>query len=161
MLALFTLVHVLISLVGIAAGFVVIYGMLENKRLEGWTKVFLAATVATSVTGFGFPFEKLLPSHLLGVLSLIILGVTIYARYPRAMAGGWRNAHVITVVVAQYFNFLVLVRQVFLKVPALHALAPQEQEPPFVIAQLVTLIAFIVLGVLATRKFRGGALATG
>ena len=154
MLFAYTLFHVALSLVGIASGFVVIYGMLKNQRLDRWTAIFLVTTVATSVTGFGFPFEKLLPSHILGVVSLALLAVTIAARYRFQMAGPWRLAYVITAVMAQYLDVFVLVVQAFLKVPALHDLAPNQNEPPLAIAQGVVLVAFILLGALVAKRFR-------
>jgi hypothetical protein len=147
-------VHVAISLVGIASGFVVIWGLLVARRLDGWTAVFLATTVATSVTGFFLPAEQLLPSHVVGIISLAVLAVAIVARYQRRMAGGWRRTYVIMAVAAQYLNFFVLVVQSFQKVPALHELAPTQSEPPFAIAQLIALVAFVVLGVLAAKRFR-------
>jgi hypothetical protein len=150
----FTILHVAISLVAIATGFVVLYGLLTAKRLDGWTKIFLSTTIATSVTGFGFPVDHFMASHALAILSLLALGVAVYARYPRAMIGGWRATYVIAAMVAFYFNVFVLVVQSFLKIPALHALAPEGTEPPFAIAQLVVLVAFIVLSVLAVKRFR-------
>lgn len=150
-------VHVAISLVGIVSGFVVIWGMLVARRLDGWTAVFLATTVATSVTGFFLPAERLLPSHVVGIISLVMLAVAIVARYERRMAGGWRRTYVITAVVAQYLNFLVVIVQSFQKVPALHELAPTQTEPPFAIAQLVALVAFVAVGVLAAKRFRAGS----
>jgi hypothetical protein len=150
----YTLFHVALSLVGIASGFVVIYGMLKNQRLDRWTALFLVTTVATSVTGFGFPFEKLLPSHIFGVISLALLAVTIAARYRFQMVGPWRLAYVVTALLAQYLDVFVLVVQAFLKIPALHALAPNQNEPPFAIAQGIVLVAFIVLGILAAKRFR-------
>ena len=150
----FTLVHVLISLVGIATGFVVMFGLLAGKRLDGWTAIFLAFTVATSVTGFGFPFKELLPSHKVGILSLIVLLIAILARYAFHLAGTWRRVYVICAAIALYFNVFVLVVQAFEKVPALHALAPTQKESPFLVAQLSVLILFIVLTVFAAKRFR-------
>jgi hypothetical protein len=150
----FTLFHVALSLVGIGAGFVVLFGLLARKRLDGWTALFLITTVATSVTGFGFPVPHLLPSHYVGILSLVVLALAIVARYPMHLAGAWRRVYVIGAVVAQYFNVFVLVAQSFQKVPALHALAPTQTEPPFAIAQGAVLILFVVLGTLAAKKFR-------
>jgi hypothetical protein len=150
----FTLVHVAISLVGLAAGFVVVGGLLGDRRLDGSTAVFLAATVVTSVTGFGFPFERLLPSHVTGVLSLLVLVPCLLARYRFRLAGGWRRVYVITAVVALYFNTFVAVVQSFLKFPALRALAPTQSEAPFALAQGATLVAFVVLGVQSVRRFR-------
>lgn len=149
-----TFVHVVLSLVGIAAGFVVSIGLLTSKRLDGWTAVFLVTTVATSATGFLFPFERFLPSHAVGILSLLVLAVAIVARYPRRLAGIWRPIYVIAAVIALYFNVFVLVVQAFLKVPALHAMAPKQTEPPFLIAQLAVLVLFIALGIAATIRFR-------
>jgi hypothetical protein len=153
LLAIYTLIHVAISLVGIATGLVVLRGLLTGQRLDRWTSIFLATTVATSVTGFGFPFVHVLPSHVVGVLSLVVLAPAIYARYPARMAGHWRWIYVVGAVIALYFNVFVLVVQLFLKVPALNAVAPTQTEAPFVAAQLVVLLAFIVLGVLAVRRF--------
>lgn len=149
-----TLFHVVLSLVGIASGFVVVYGFLKSKYFKGWTSLFLATTVATSVTGFLFPFHHFLPSHGVGILSLIVLAIAIVALYRYRLAGGWRKTFAITSVIALYFNFFVLIVQLFMKVPALHDLAPTQSEPPFQIAQLVALVLFVVLGVLAAMKFR-------
>lgn len=153
-LPIFTLVHVLISLVGILSGFVVVFGMLSAKRLDGWTRLFLWTTVLTSVTGFMFPYHGFLPSYVAGIVSLLVLAVAIFARYRRHMAGGWRRTYVITSVIALYLNVFVLVVQLFRKVPALKALAPTQSEPPFKVAQLVVLVLFAVLAILATIKFR-------
>src|ERR1700693_938196 len=152
-LSTFTLVHVLISLVGIASGLVVLYGLLSAKRLDGWTSLFLITTVLTSVTGFGFPFDHLLPSHKVGIISLVLLAIAILARYGLHMAGAWRWIYVVTAVMALYLNVFVLVFQGFLKVPALKALAPTQSEPPFMVAQLIVVALFIVLGIFAVKKF--------
>jgi hypothetical protein len=153
-LTAYTLLHVLISLVGIATGFVVLSGMIKPKELSGWTAVFLTTTVATSVTGFGFPVDRFMPSHAFGILSLILLALAIYALYSRQLVGAWRPTYVITAVFAQYLNVFVLIVQSFQNVPFLHALAPTQNEPPFAVAQLATLVAFLVLGTLAVRRFR-------
>jgi hypothetical protein len=150
----FTLVHVVLSLVGIVAGLVVMFGLGAGRRLDGWTVVFLAATVATSVTGFGFPFDHLLPSHKVGIVSLLVLPVTIAARHWFHLAGAWRRIYVISAAVALYLNIFVLVVQLFLKVPALKAIAPTQKEPPFVFAQIAVLALFGWLAVLATSRFR-------
>lgn len=152
-LSAFTLLHVLISLAGIGSGFIVVYGLLNGKRLDGWTGIFLATTVLTSLTGYLFPFEKLLPSHILGALSLVVLAIAIFARYGRHLAGAWRKTYVITAAIALYFNCFVAVVQAFAKVPALKALAPTQKEPPFAIAQLVLLAIFVWLTILAARRF--------
>jgi hypothetical protein len=154
----YTLFHVVLSLVGIAAGFVIFYGMLRGQRLDRWTALFLSATIATSITGFGFPFNGITPGIILGVLSLIALAIAVWARYYRRMAGGWRTTFVISALVAQYFNVFVLIVQAFQKVPGLHALAPTQAEPPFAVAQGLNLLAFIISGFLCVHRFRGAAL---
>jgi hypothetical protein len=148
-----TLFHVALSLAGIAAGFVVVYGLIKSQRFDRWTLTFLVTTVATSLTGYLFPFEKLLPSHIIGAISLVVLALAIYALYSRRLAGGWRRTYVVSAVTALYLNFFVLVVQLFLKVPALKALAPTQSEPPFFITQTVVLVAFVYLGVLSAKRF--------
>jgi hypothetical protein len=149
-----TLVHVVISLIGILSGIVVLLGFLSAKRLDGWNAIFLLTTVLTSVTGFLFPFHKLLPSHILGAMSLVVLAFALFARYARRMAGPWRRTYAITSSIALYFNVFVLIAQMFQKIPALKALAPTQSEPPFLVAQLVCLVLFTVLTILAAIKFR-------
>ena len=156
----FTQVHVVISLVGIGSGFIVVYGLLAGKRFDGGTAIFLLSTVVTSVTGFLFPVEHLLPSHVIGIISLVVLAVAILARYLRHLEGAWRSVYVVSAVLALYLNTFVLVVQGFLKVPALHALAPTQKEPSFLGAQLGVMAVFIVLGVLAVKKFRNARVAT-
>ena len=148
-----TLVHVVISLIGIFSGFVVVFGLLGANRMDGLTALFLASTVATSVTGFFFPFHHFMPSHAIGIISLVMLAIAIVARYPKQMAGGWRRTYVITAVISLYLNTFVLVAQAFMKVPALKAMAPTGSEPPFLISQLVVMVLFIVLGIFAAKKF--------
>jgi hypothetical protein len=150
----YTLVHVLISLVGIASGAVVMLGLLAGKRFNTTTAVFLATTVLTSVTGYGFPFDHLLPSHIVGAISLVVLALAIYARYSRHLAGGWRTTYVISAVAALYFNCFVLVVQAFRRVPTLTALAPTQSETPFAVVQLVVLVLFLGLGFTAARRFK-------
>ncbi len=152
-LSTFTTVHVIISLVAIASGIIVLFGMLGSKRLNGLTALFLLTTVLTSVTGFGFPFTHLSPAHKLGIISLVVLAIALLARYSFYMAGSWRWIYVVTAVMALYLNVFVLVVQSFEKVPALHALAPTQTEGPFKIAQLVVLVLFIVLTIVAVKKF--------
>ena len=150
----FTFVHVALSLVGIVSGLVVLFGLLASNRLDGWTALFLVTTVATSVTGFGFPFDRLLPSHIVGIISLVVLAVAILARYALGLAGAWRWIYVIGAVIALYLNVFVLVVQAFQKVSALNALAPTQTEPPFLFAQIAVLAIFIVLGAIAAIRFR-------
>lgn len=156
-LATYTLIHVIISLIGIVSGLIVLFGMFSGKRLDGMTALFLATTVLTSLTGFGFPFEHITPGIILGILSLAVLAIAIPARYSFRMSGKWRAIYVVTAVIALYFNCFVLIAQSFLKIPALHALAPKGNEPPFAIAQGILLVLFIVAGVKAVKKFRPDA----
>ena len=148
----YTLVHVLISLAGIFSGLVVMVGVLAGRRLDKTTAIFLGTTVLTSLTGYGFPFGHLLPSHIVGAISLAVLAVAIYARYGRHLTGHWRAAYVICAVAALYFNVFVLVVQLFRRVPSLNALAPTQSEPPFAVAQLVVLVLFLGLGFTAVRR---------
>jgi hypothetical protein len=149
-----TFVHVLLSLIGILSGIVVVYGLMTAKRLDGWTALFLASTVATSVTGFFFPFRGITPADVFGVLSLIVLPIAFFARYVRNLAGGWRRTYVITAMIAFYLNVFVLIAQLFDKVPALKAMAPTKSEPPFMVTQLVVLVLFVVLTLAAAKRFR-------
>ncbi|HEV3024158.1 MAG TPA: hypothetical protein VGX76_16895 [Pirellulales bacterium] len=157
-LTILTFVHVLMSLVGIAAGLAVAYGFLRAKRLDVWTAAFLTTTVLTSVIGFFFPFERFLPSHALGILSLVVLAVAIVARHAARLAGPWRAAYVVSSVIALYFNVFVLVVQLFQKVPALGALAPTQSEPPFVVSQVVVLALFVALAIGGSIRFRGESI---
>ncbi len=156
----FTLAHVLLSLLGIGSGVVVMFGLLTGRQLDGWTGLFLATTVATSVTGFGFPIDHLLPSHKVGVISLVVLAVAIIARYVLHLRGAWCRIYVVGAAVALYLNVFVGVVQAFEKVPALSALAPKQTEPPFVITQLVVLVLFIGLTIVAAKRFRGEPIHT-
>jgi hypothetical protein len=150
----FTLIHVVLSLIGIFAGLVVVGGLVAGKRLDGWTGVFLVTTVLTNVTGFGFPFVTLLPSHIVGILSLVVLAIVIVARYWGHLAGAWHGAYVVGAVLALYLNVFVLLVQLFRRLPALIVAAPTQKEPPFLVTQLVVLALFIWLGRAARRGFR-------
>jgi hypothetical protein len=156
-LTAFTLFHVLLSLVGIATGFVMIYGMITARPREGWTTAFLWSTAATTVTGFLFPFHGVLPSHIFGVLTTLLLALALMGRYRYGLSGRWRRTFAISTAVAQYLNVFILVVQLFRKTPFLKALAPTESEPPFQIAQLAVLIFFIGLTALAASRFRAPA----
>ncbi|MGA2214930.1 MAG: hypothetical protein ABSH31_16770 [Bryobacteraceae bacterium] len=156
----FTILHVAISLIGILSGFVVVFGLVGGKRLDGWTALFLTTTVLTSVTGFMFPFEKVTPGIKLGIISVVVLAIAIAARYAFHLSGAWRTIYAVGATLALYLNVFVLVVQSFEKVPALHALAPTGSEPAFWAAQLVVLAAFLVLGTSATIKFRHAAVRT-
>jgi len=157
---LFTLVHVAISLAGIFTGFIVILGMIAGRQCRGWTAIFLATTLATSVTGFLFPIHGFTPALGLGVISVAILACSYYAFYGRRLAGAWRWIYVVTAVLAQYFNFFVLIVQSFQKIPVLHALAPTQKEPPFAVAQGAALLLFFGLGLLAVRRFHPAPAST-
>ena len=150
----YTEIHVLISLVGIFTGLIVLFGMLAGKRLDGWTKWFLITTVLTSVTGFFFPFHGSTPAIGLGLTSLPILALTIYARYSRQLTGHWRWIYVVGAFLALYFNVFVGIVQSFEKIPALQAMAPTQSEAPFKLTQLVALALFIVLTFVAAIRFR-------
>jgi len=152
-MTIFTFVHVVLSLVGIFAGFVVVLGLITAKRLNGWTALFLVTTLLTSLTGFLFPFHKFLPSHGVGIVSVLVLAVTIPALYVFHLAGPWRRTYVIGAVIALYLNVFVLIAQLFMKVPALKALAPTGSEPPFLVTQVAVMLIFIVLGVFAAKRF--------
>jgi hypothetical protein len=153
-----TFLHVLLSLIGIFSGFIAVFGMIAGKRLDGWTALFLATTALTSITGFFFPFHKLLPSHIVGIISLAVLALAMAARYLLHLAGAWRKVYAVTASIALYLNVFVLVAQLFMKVPSLHALAPTGSEPPFLISQVAVMAVFIVLTIAAAIKFRPEAL---
>ena len=153
-LHIYTQIHVLISLVGIFSGLIVLFGMLAGKRLDGWTKWFLITSVLTSVTGFFFPFHGFTPAIALGIISLLVLAIAIYARYPRQLTGNWRWIYVVGAVISLYFNVFVGVVQSFEKIPALHAMAPSQTEQPFKLTQLVVLSLFVVLSIVAAIRFR-------
>jgi hypothetical protein len=150
----FTFIHVVISLIGIFTGVMVVGGMLAGKRLDALTAIFLATTIATSVTGFGFPIHKFGPPHIVGVISLVVLAIALLARYALHLRGAWRWIYAVTAVLALYLNVFVGIVQAFQKVPALKALAPTQAEPPFVIAQLLALVIFVLLAVFASIRFR-------
>lgn len=155
----FTTLHVIISLVAILAGCIVLYGMVTTKRLNLWTALFLAATLLTTVTGFFFPFGQLLPSHKVGIVSILVLAVAILALYGFNLARSWRWIYVAGAVAALYFNVFVLVAQSFQKIPILAPLAPTQSEPPFLAAQGLLLLLFIALGIMAARSFHPGKAA--
>lgn len=152
-LPMFTLVHVVISVVGIVAGLVVAGGMAAGARLDSWTGLFVAMTVLTSVTGFGFPLVTIGPPHIVGAISLVVLAVCLFARYGRKLVGGWRATYVVTAVTALYLNVFVLVVQLFAKTPALAQLAPTQKEAPFGITQALVFALFAWLGYSALRGF--------
>jgi hypothetical protein len=158
-LSTYTTVHVVISLVGIAAGFVVMFGLFASRPMPAWNAIFLGFTVLTSLTGFGFPFERLLPSHVVGVLSLVVLLAAILALYQFKLAGAWRSIYVAAALTALWLNVFVLIAQIFDKIPALNALAPTQSETPFLIMQAVVLLFFITAGIEAARRFHPPAPA--
>lgn len=153
--------HVAISLVAIGSGFVVAYGLLTARRLDSWTAAFLATTVATSVTGFPLPADHLLPSHVVGIISIVTLAIAIYARYARHLAAIWRPTYVVSALLSLYLNVFVFVVQAFMKVPALKALAPTQSEPPFALTELAVLLLFAVVTVTAVIRFRLSESAAG
>jgi hypothetical protein len=153
-LQIYTIIHTLISLVAIFTGIVVVFGMLADSRLDGWTKWFLITAVATTVTGFFFPFHGFTPAIGLGIISLPFLALTIFARYPKHLAGAWRWIYAIGAVICLYFNLFVAVVQSFEKIPALHAVATTQIEPPFKLTQLIVLVLSILLAMVAVIRFR-------
>jgi hypothetical protein len=155
----FTLLHVAITLVAIASGLIVLFGMLGAHRMPGWTALFLVTTILTSVTGFMFPIQGFTPALGVGILSLVILAIALLALYGKHLAGAWRWIYVATAVAALWFNVFVLIVQSFQKISNLQTLAPTQSEPPFLIAQGVTLAAFLVLGVMAVLRFRPPAIS--
>jgi phosphoglycerol transferase MdoB-like AlkP superfamily enzyme len=150
----FTIVHVVISLIAIASGLIVLFGMLGAHRLPAWTALFLVTTILTSVTGFIFPIHGFTPGLGTGVVSMLVLAAALIALYAKQLVGSWRWIYVAAAVSALYFNVLVLIVQSFQKVPTLNTLAPTQSEPPFLIAQGVALMAFLFLGIAAVFRFR-------
>jgi hypothetical protein len=157
-LSTFTLVHVVLSVVGIVTGLVVTGGFIAGRHLSRWASLFLMTTALTNHTGFGFPFVRVLPAHVIAALSLVLLAVMVVALRARHLRGPWRNVYVVTAVASLYFNVFVLVVQLFLKVPAMAQLAPTQQEPPFGITQLIILALFIGLGRASVTGFRAASL---
>jgi hypothetical protein len=156
--AMILALHVTVSLIGLVSGFVVVAGLLSARRLDAWTAVFLLTTIATSATGFLLPADHLLPSHVVGAISLLVLALALVARYRREMAGRWRWTYVVSAVVALYLNVFVAIVQAFLKIPVLKAAAPTQSEPPFIVTQLAALALFIMVGAFAVIRFRSEAL---
>jgi hypothetical protein len=156
-LATLTFIHTALSFLALIAGFLVLPGLLGRQAPAFMTPLFLFSAFATSATGFLFPFNSLLPSHITGVVALVVLAVTLFARYYAHLSGAWRAVYAATAVASLYFLVFVLVAQIFAKIPLLHATAPTQSEPPFAIAQLVVLAIFIWLGIAAARRFRPDA----
>ncbi len=155
-LATYTLVHVIISLIAIVAGIIVMFGVLGSNRMPGLTAIFLLFTILTSATGFLFPFEGFKPSYVVGAISLVLLAIACFALYGQKLSGAWRGTYAITALLSLYLNVFVLVIQSFLKVPALHALAPGEPPggPVFGVVQGVVLVFFVLVIIGAARRFR-------
>src|ERR1700732_1988549 len=155
-LSTFTLLHVVISLIAIVAGIIVMFGMLGSNKMPGLTAIFLLFTILTSATVFLFPFEKLLPSHVIGILSLVLLVIACFALYVMKLSGAWRWIYAVTALLSLYFNVFVLVIQSFLKVPALAAVAPGNPPsgPVFGVVQGIVLVFFILMIIGAIRRFR-------
>jgi hypothetical protein len=151
-----TNLHVVISLIAIASGIIVMFGLLGSNRMPGLTAIFLLFTILTSATGFLFPFTVLLPSHMVGILSLVLLAIACIALYGMKLSGAWRWIYAVTAMVSLYLNVFVLVIQAFLKVPALTALAPGNPPsgPVFGVVQGVVLVFFVIVIIGAVRRFR-------
>src|SRR5438876_10249933 len=152
-LHIYTDIHALISLIAIFTGLIVVFGVIGGKRLDGWTKWFLISAVLTTATGFFFPFHGVTPAIILGIISLPFLALTISARYAKHLAGSWRWIYVIGAVICLYFNLFVAVVQAFEKIPALHAVAPTQSEPPFKLTQLIVLLVSVLLAIVAVIRF--------
>jgi hypothetical protein len=158
-LSTFTTVHVIISLIAIVAGIIVMFGMLGSNRMPGLTAIFLLFTILTSATGFLIPplvTEKLLPSHIIGALSLVLLAIACIALYGTKLSGAWRWIYALTALISLYLNVFVLVIQSFLKIPALTALAPGNPPsgPVFAVVQGVVLVLLVLFIIGAIRRFR-------
>src|ERR1700692_323283 len=155
-LSTFTAVHVIISLIAIVSGIIVMFGLLGSNRMPGLTAIFLLFTILTSATGFLFPFEKLLPSHIIAILSLVLLAIACIALYGMKLSGAWRWIYVLTAMISLSFNVFVLVIQSFLKIPALTALAPGNPPsgPAFAVIQGIVLLFFVVVIIGAMRRYR-------
>jgi hypothetical protein len=145
----FTLIHVAVSLIGIAAGLVVVYGFLAGNKLRAWNAVFLVMTILTSVTGFFFPFHGITPGIVVGVISLVVLAVALLAWNKK-----WTKTYIVTCSIAEFLNVLVLIVQSFMKIPVLHALAPKGNEPITAVAKVVALVLFVALAWVAVRRGR-------
>ncbi len=158
LLSIYTFIHVAISLIGIGSGVVVMFGLVTRRSFNGWRSLFLVTTILTSVTGFGFPVARFMPSHAVGILSLILLTFAVLALRRFHLEGPWRWVYVITAVAAMYLNVFVLVVQSFQKIGFLRAMAPTQSEPPFVFTQAIVLGVFTLIAVLALIAFRGDAL---
>jgi hypothetical protein len=153
-LAQFTQLHVIISLIAIVTGIVVMFGMIESRRMPILTAIFLLFTILTSATGFLFPFTTLMPSHMVGILSLVLLAIAVLSLYALRLRGAFRWIYAITALVSLYLNVFVLIIQGFMKVDALKALAPTQSEPPFVAVQGACLVLFVIFIYGAVRRFR-------
>lgn len=158
-MTMLVLVHVIISLMAIVAGLIVMSGMLGSNRIPGLTAIFLLFTILTNATGFIIPpliTEKQLPSHMIGILSLVLLAIACFALYGQRLSGMWRWIYAVTALVSLYLNVFVLVIQSFLKVPALSAIAPGNPPagPVFAIVQGIVLVFFVVVTIGAVRRFR-------
>jgi hypothetical protein len=153
----FTVFHLILSMIGIAFGFIVAGGILASNRLSGWTALFLLTTILTSATGFLFPFTKLLPSHIVAIISIVLLVIASYALYAKDLGGIWRAVYIVTAMLALWFNVFVLIAQSFQKVALLNVYAPTGAEPPFAITQSVVLMFFIFAIIAGIRRFRPSA----
>jgi hypothetical protein len=155
-LSTFTILHVIISLIGVVSGLVVLSGLLGSKVMPSWTALFLVTTILTNATGFLFPFDKLLPSHIIAIISLVLLAIACIALYGMKLSGAWRWIYMLTALIALYLNVFVLVIQSFLKIGPLHALAPSvpPSEPPFAVVQGIILVFFVIAIIGAVRRFR-------
>jgi hypothetical protein len=153
-LSTFTFLHVLISLIGVASGFIVMVELLRSNYHGNWTAIFLVTTIVTSASGFLFPFSKLLPSHIVGIISLALLAIAMFSFYVQRIHSIWRQIYVLTAMLSLYLNVFVMIIQGFLKIPVLNGLAPTQTEPPFLIVQGVTLVCFLAVIFVAAIRYK-------
>lgn len=153
-LSAFTWFHTALSLVQLVSGIIVVIGLVGSRVSAPWLWIYLVSAIATSVTGFGFPVDKFLPSHAFGIISLILLLLVILARFTFHLAGAWRWIYAVGLVITVYLDAFVAIVQAFLKIPSLHALAPNGSEPPFAIAQGILFVIFVVLAIAAAKRYR-------
>ncbi len=152
--ALFTAIHVVLSLIGIATGFILMFGMIGGRKLPSWTVWFFVTNLLTDVTGFLFPFKGITPGIIIGVLSVVVLLLASLSYYVMRLVGTWRARYVISAAVVLYFNVFVLIVQSFEKLPMLKAIAPTQASAPFGITQLCALGLIVLLTFLAFRRFQ-------
>jgi len=155
-LAAFTQLHTIISLIAIATGLIALIAFARGRWLGSFMQIFVWTTVATTVTGFLFPFNGFTPAIGTGIVSSLVLVALLFALYKAKPQGNVHRLFAVTATISLYLNLFVLVVQSFLKIPALHALAPTQAEWPFLAAQIGVLALFVGLGRSAVARFHPG-----